>query len=276
MTKTRADWLVETDWLADHLSDPDLVVIDGSTYLSTMGRDGRAEYLEAHVPGAVFFDIDEISDQASPLPHMLPRPEVFASKVRKLGIGDGQRIVVYDGFGLFSAARVWWMFRIMGVDEVAVLNGGFPKWTAEGRPTDQGSERRHERHFTARKRAGYIADKDDVRRALAANGPMVMDARPADRFAGTAPEPRTGVRSGHEPGTVNLPYSEFTDTAGCVKSNAELDALFRAAGHTPGAPLITMCGSGLTAAIPFFALTLLGHDSVSLYDGSWAEWGQED
>ena len=275
MTDRRAEILVSTDWLHANLQAPDLVVVDGTWHLPPTGRNGRAEYEDAHIPGAVFFDIDDISDTDTDLPHMLPRPEKFASRVRRLGIGDGQKIVVYDQLGLFSAARVWWMFRVMGHTDVMVLDGGLPKWVAEERPTDDRPPHHRERHFTARRNAGMVADADDVSRHLAKATAQVVDARPADRFAGEAPEPREGVRSGSVPGSCNLPFANLLNDDGTLKDAAGLRRAFADAGVDPDRPVVTMCGSGVTAAMLDLALSVVGGKAAGLYDGSWAEWGSE-
>jgi thiosulfate/3-mercaptopyruvate sulfurtransferase len=273
MNSARDQVLVSTRWLADHLSAPDVVVVDGSLYLPTQQRDGYAEYLAEHIPGAVFFDIDRIADTASDLPHMLPRPEQFSSAVRKLGIGDGQRIVVYDGAGMFSAARVWWTFRIMGARDVVVLDGGLPKWKSEGLPLEDGPVSRSERHFTARLDHGAVRDIGQIRDLLDTGAEQILDARSAERFAGRAPEPRQGLRSGHMPGSLNLPYSELLNENGTLKDDEALAAAFSEAGVDLRRPVVTTCGSGVTAAILTLGLTILGHRRNALYDGSWTEWG---
>jgi thiosulfate/3-mercaptopyruvate sulfurtransferase len=264
-------WLVSTQWLEDHLSAPDIAVVDGSYYLSTMKRDGYQEYLAAHIPGAVFFDINKIADTANPLPHMLPSPAAFSSAMRQLGIGDGLSIVVYDGLGLFSAPRVWWTFRIFGVREVYILDGGFPKWKAEGRPIELGETRRTPRHFTPRFNAGAVADLNVVRKALADKGAQVVDARSAERFAGTAPEPRPGLPSGHMPGALNVPYQDIVED-GRLVDVARIKAAFQKGGVDLDKPIITTCGSGVSAAILALALDALGKEPKALYDGSWTEW----
>lgn len=264
--------LVTTQWLADHLEAPDIVVVDGSFYLPTMKRDARAEYLEGHIPGAVFFDIEKISDPSSGLPHMLPSPEAFSSAMRELGIGDGQSIVVYDGLGLYGAARVWWTFRIFGVREVLVLDGGLPKWKAEGRPLEFGEIKRTPRHFTARFDHGAVAAVPDVQKALADKTAQVVDARSAERFAGKAPEPRPGLRSGHMPGAFNLPFNELIED-GRLVAPEKIGAAFSKAGVDVDKPVITTCGSGVTAAILTFALDAIGKKRGAIYDGSWSEWG---
>ncbi|WP_417693113.1 3-mercaptopyruvate sulfurtransferase [Roseibium sp.] len=270
--------LVSTDWLAQNLSNPDLLVVDGSWYLPQMNRDAKAEYEAAHIPGAIRFDIDEISDPSSGLPHTLPQPHVFASKMRKLGIGDGQVIVVYDGQGFFSAPRVWWMFKVMGVTEVFILDGGMKKWTAENRSTQDGTPPiRPERHFTARLDNAALADRDDVTATIANSGAkgnaQIIDARAAGRFTGEQPEPREGMRSGHMPGAFNLPFNLLTNEDGTFKSPADLAKAFETAGIDVQKPVITSCGSGVTAAVLTLGLTILGARQTRLYDGSWAEWG---
>jgi thiosulfate/3-mercaptopyruvate sulfurtransferase len=263
--------LVTTQWLQDHLDAPDIVVVDGSYYLPAMKRDAREEYLAGHIPGAVYFDIDAISDHSSDLPHMLPSPEAFSSAMRAMGIGDGLTIVVYDGVGLFSAPRVWWTFRTFGVRDVYILDGGLPKWKAEGRPLDFGEVKRTPRHFTARFNRGAVADVGDVQKALAHPDIQVVDARSAGRFAGTAPEPRPGLKSGHMPGALNLPYDTLLED-GRLVAPENIRAKFEEAGVDLDKPVVTSCGSGVTAAVLWFALDALGKEPKALYDGSWTEW----
>ncbi|VAW19160.1 3-mercaptopyruvate sulfurtransferase [hydrothermal vent metagenome] len=265
--------LVETDWLESQLGAEDLRLLDGSWYLPAMGRNARSEYAQGHIPGAVFFDIDAISDPFSPLPHMLPPPESFAAAVGALGIGDGDRIVVYDGAGLFSAARVWWMFRAMGARNVAVLNGGLGIWKAERRPLDTRPPAPAPKTFTPHPRPDWVRDLRAVKSLIDDGSACIVDARPQDRFSGAAPEPRPGLRSGHMPASRNTPIEMFLLSNGRLKPPAELVAAFEEAGVDLAQPIVTTCGSGITAAIPFLALTVLGKRDVALYDGSWAQWG---
>ena len=263
---------VTTEWLADHLTSPDVVVVDGSWYLEVTGRNGYREYLEEHIPGAVYFDIDAVADPNSTLPHMLPDTTVFASKMRKLGIGDGQRIVVYDGDGLVSSPRVWWTFRLMGVEDVVILEGGLAKWDDEQRPLEAGAVERRERHFTARFDHSGVRDLADVEKALASGGAQVVDNRPAGRFTGRDPEPREGIAPGHMAGAISLPGADLLTPRGYLKDDEALRETIAAAGIDLGKPIITSCGSGVTASIMNFALEVLGHHDHALYDGSWTEW----
>jgi len=267
---------VSADWLHQRLSAPDIVVLDASWYLPAQGRDAQAEYLAAHVPGAIRFDLDAMSDETSPHPHMLPRPEVFSSRMRMLGIGDGAQIVVYDGLGLFSAPRVWWMLRTFGARDAAILEGGLPAWTAAGYPTEDGEGRpRERRHFSARLDNGAVADADDVARALAKGSAQVVDARSGPRFRGEEAEPRPGVRPGHMPGARNVHYAAL-QANGRLKDEASLRAAFAEAGVDLDRPVVTTCGSGVTAAIVSLALETLGRPPRALYDGSWSEWGVDE
>jgi thiosulfate/3-mercaptopyruvate sulfurtransferase len=268
--------LVSTDWLAKHLRDPDLRVLDASWYLSAQNRDAKAEYDAAHIPGARFFDIDEISDQRSPLPHMAPPSEKFVSRMRAMGVGDGHQVVVYDGAGIFSAARVWWTFRLMGKTEVAVLDGGFPKWQAEGREIEDMPPVVRDRHMTVSRQNQLVKDVTQVAHAAKLGEAEILDARSAPRFRGEAPEPRAGLRSGHIPGSKNIPFSEVLNPDGTMKTPAALIQVFEAAGVDLKKPEITSCGSGVTAAMLSLALERIGHRNHALYDGSWAEWGMYD
>ena len=265
--------LVSTDWLAAHLADPDLRILDASWYLPDSGRDARAEFAAAHIPAARFFDIEDISDQRSTLPHMAPPPEKFISRMRAMGVGDGHQVVIYDGSGLFSAARVWWTFRLMGKVDVAVLDGGFPKWQAEGRAVEDMPPVLRDRHMTVQRQAGLVKDVTQVAHASKLGEAEIIDARSAPRFRGEVAEPRAGLRSGHIPGAKNVPYGTLLNVDGTMKSPADLHAVFQAAGVDLTKPAITSCGSGVTAAVLSLALERIGHRNHALYDGSWAEWG---
>ncbi len=265
--------LVSTKWLADRLSAPDIRIADASWYLPQAGRDAKAEYRTAHIPRAVFFDIDELSDESTSLPHMLPPAAKFASRMRKLGLGDGNTIVVYDSAGIYSAARAWWMLRAMGHDDVAVLDGGFPKWRREGRPVEDLIPNPYPRHFTARPNRALVRDFGQMMQNLQTQAAQVIDARSAARFRGEEEEPRPGVRRGHMPKSLNAPYSEFTTAEGTMKSREELLGVFHKIGIDPQRPSVTSCGSGVTAAIVALALDVVGAKDVAIYDGSWAEWG---
>jgi thiosulfate/3-mercaptopyruvate sulfurtransferase len=274
MPTTPATWLVETDWLASRLDAPDVIVLDGSMHLPTSGRNARTEFNAAHIPGALFFDIDAVSDKNNPLPHMLPSSVQFASQVKKMGIGDGMRVVVYDSEGLYSAARVWWMFRIMGHDDVRILNGGLKKWKAEGRPLeDMPPTRRTERHFTPRVRSSLVRDWAEVQSLIGHPTTQIVDARAAARFEGTAPEPRQGLRSGRIPSSLNLPFNTLVNADGTLKPRSDLAAIIQASGLDANRPVVASCGSGVTACVIALALAELGHTETAIYDGSWSEWG---
>ncbi|OYU41100.1 MAG: 3-mercaptopyruvate sulfurtransferase [Pseudorhodobacter sp. PARRP1] len=279
MTPSPADdpkTLVSTAWLAAHRADPDLRLIDASWYLPDAGRDAKAEYAAAHIPGARFFDIDEITDHRSALPHMAPPPEKFISRLRAMGIGDGHQVVIYDGSGLFSAARVWWTFRLMGKTDVAVLDGGLPKWRAEGREIEDMPPIVRDRHMTVSRQNHLVKDVTQVAHAAKLGEAEIIDARGAPRFRGEVAEPRPGLRSGHIPGAKNVPYTTLLNPDGTMKSPDALRAVFEAAGVNLSKPAITSCGSGVTAAILSLALERIGHRNHALYDGSWAEWGMYD
>lgn len=265
--------LVSTDWLGKHLKDPDLRILDASWFMPGVARDPRAEYLAGHIPGARFFDIDEISDSRSNLPHMAPPVEKFMSRLRAMGIGDGHQVVVYDSSGVFAAARVWWTFRLMGKTDVAVLDGGLPKWQAEGRPVDDLPPVIRDRHMTTSRQNQLVRDVTQVAHAAKLKQAVVVDARPGPRFRGEVAEPRPGLRPGHIPGALNLPYAELIAANGTLKPVPELKAAFEAAGVDLARPVITSCGSGISAAVLALALERIGHRDWSLYDGSWAEWG---
>ena len=266
--------LVTTQWLEEHLGSPDIAVIDASWHLPASGRNAKAEFAAARIPGSQFFDIDELSDTNASLPHMLPSPEKFSSRMRKMGIGDGKKVIAYDGSGLFSAARAWWMFKVFGHEDVAVLDGGFPKWQAEGRPVDEDAAHKpQERHFTSRFQSLLLRDKADVAEALKQETAQIADARSPARFRGEEAEPRAHVRAGHMPGARNVHYASLLKPDGTLKSPEAIAATFAAAGIDPAKPVITSCGSGVTAAILTLALTQIGARNHALYDGSWTEWG---
>ncbi len=261
---------VTTEWLAARLGDANTVIIDASWYLPTANRKPYEEYLAGHIPGAIYFDMDEIADKSTGLPHMLPAPRAFEAAAGALGIGDGMTIVVYDEAGLFSAPRVWWEFVTMGAPDVHILEGGGPQWRAEGRPIEAGLVTRPPATFTARFRPELVRNFDDVVAAVHTGG-QIADARPAGRFAGRDPEPRPGLSSGHMPGAVSLPAMDLV-ADGKLKPTSELAAMFEKAGLDLEQPVITSCGSGATAATLLLALKLAGAQDVAVYDGSWAEW----
>ena len=273
MDRQPSDPLVSTAWLAERLDAPDVRVIDATWLMPGSDRDARADHAAAHIPGAVFFDIDEIADTSSALPHMLPSAAKFASRAKALGLGDGSRIVVYDQTGLTSAARAWWMLRVMGHKEVVVLDGGLPKWISEGRPVDDREPSARERHFSARLDHDLLRDRAAVARVLETGREQVVDARPAARFRGEAPEPRAGLRGGHMPGARNVPSSTLFAADGVMLPADALARVFADAGVDVARPVTTSCGSGITACILALALARLGRWRTAVYDGSWAEWG---
>jgi thiosulfate/3-mercaptopyruvate sulfurtransferase len=265
--------LVSTEWLAAHLNDPDLRILDASWHMPDTGRNGRAEYEAEHIPGARFFDIDEISDQRSALPHMVAPPEKFVSRLRAMGVGDGHQVVVYDANGIFSAARVWWNFRLMGKVDVAVLDGGLPKWKAEGRPLEDMPPVVRDRHITVQRQAHLVKDVSQVASASKLGDWQIVDARSPERFRGEVDEPRPGLRAGHIPNSLNVHYATLKNADGTLKNNDGLKTAFEAAGVDLSKPVITTCGSGVTACILGLALERLGHRQYAVYDGSWSEWG---
>jgi thiosulfate/3-mercaptopyruvate sulfurtransferase len=269
------DPLVSTEWLANELRESDIRIVDATWFMPDSGRNAKAEFEAAHIPGAVFFDIDEIADLSSPYPHMLPSPEKFASRVQGLGLGDGCRVVVYDNSPYRTAARVWWMFHVFGQHQVAILDGGFEKWKADEKPIESGKPIIRHRHFTVWMDRSMVRELADVKANLAGRSAQVVDARSAERFQGKVAEPRPNVRSGHIPHSMNLPFGELFNTNGTYKTGDDLKAAFDKIGLDFSRPVITTCGSGVTAACIAFGLHLLGHKQVSLYDGSWSEWGAQ-
>jgi thiosulfate/3-mercaptopyruvate sulfurtransferase len=265
--------LVSTEWLARHLKDPDLRILDASWHMPDAGRNAFEEFDAAHIPGARFFDIEDISDSRSDLPHMAPPIEKFMSRLRALGVGDGHQVVVYDTAGLFSAARVWWLFRLMGQTDIAVLDGGFPKWQAEGRETEDMPTMIRDRHMTVRRQNHLVKDVTQVSAASKLGDYEILDARAPARFRGDAPEPRPGLRAGHIPGSKNVHYATLLNEDGTMKDTDALRTVFEASGADLSKPAITTCGSGVTAAILSLALERIGKTDHSLYDGSWSEWG---
>ena len=273
MTRDDPKTLVSTQWLAAHLKDPDLRVLDASWYLPGSKRDPFAEYQAAHIPGARFFDLDDVSDHRSDLPHMVPPVEKFMSRMRAIGVGDGHQIVVYDGSGLFSAPRVWWLFKLMGQMDIAVLDGGFPKWQAEGHPVEDLPPILRDRHMMVRRQNQMVKDVTQVSAASKLGESEIVDARSPGRFYGKDPEPRPGLRAGHIPGSKNVFYKDLLKADETMKSPDEMRQVFLEAGVDLDKPVITSCGSGVTAAILSLGLTRMGKTDHSLYDGSWTEWG---
>ncbi len=268
--------IVSTDWLEQHLEAPDIRIIDSSWYFPQEKRNAEQEFLECHIPGASFFDIDKIKDNDSDLPHMLPPSAMFNSTVRKLGIGDGHKVVIYDGLGMRSAARLWWMFKVFGYSDVVVLDGGFPKWVKENRSTTAEITEKEIRHLTIYEDKSIVADRDDVLRATKLDHCSIIDARSEGRFMGTAPEPRSGLRSGSIENSINVPYETLLNEDFTFKSKREIIDIFSKKGVVFNNYIITTCGSGVTAAVLYLALDEIGCSKISLYDGSWAEWGKID
>ncbi|HRE60983.1 MAG TPA: 3-mercaptopyruvate sulfurtransferase [Micropepsaceae bacterium] len=267
--------LVSVDWLAARLTAPDIRIIDASWHMPAANRNASAEYAERHIPGAQFFDIDRIADTASPLPHMLPDPVMFASRMKKMGIGDGHRVIAYDTSGIFGAARAWWMFRVMGHKDVAVLDGGLAAWVTAGQPVTDEVPNFSERHFTPRPNWSLLRKRDQMLANISTRAEQVVDARSSGRFNATEPEPRPGLRGGHIPGSRSLPFGEMLNPNGTMRSADELKSVFARAGIDASRPVVTTCGSGISAAVLALAMSAAGMRDAAIYDGSWAEWGAE-
>ena len=266
--------IVSTDWLEEHLEAPDIRIIDSSWYFPHEKRNAEQEFMESHIPGACFFDIDKIKDDQTDLPHMLPPSEMFNSTMRKLGVGDGHKVVIYDGFGMRSAARLWWMFKVFGYSDVVVLDGGFPKWIKEDRLITADLTAREIRHLTIFEDKSIVVDSDDVLRATKVDHCSIIDARSEGRFLGKEPEPRSGLRSGSIESSINVPYETLLNDDFTFKKKKEILDIFSQKGVVFNNYIITTCGSGVTAAVLYLALDEIGCTKISLYDGSWAEWGK--
>lgn len=267
------DPLVSTNWLAARLAEPDIAILDATWFMPDASRDAGAEYAEAHIPRAVFFDIDKACDLASDLPHMLASPADFAVAARRLGVNRGSSVVVYDTHGLFSAPRVWWNFRAMGHERTVVLDGGLTKWRAEGHPLESGWPAAVHGDFKSRPNASLVRRLDEVRAAIATGSEQILDARPAGRFVGVTPEPRASLRPGHMPSAFNLPWSDLVRANGTLLSSDALRVAFEGVGIDMRAPIVTSCGSGISASLLALALARVGRGDVAVYDGSWSEWG---
>ena len=269
------DNLVTTVWLAGEMGASDLRIVDCTKHLAGTGRDALAEYEAGHIPGAVFMDLADLTDTSNPVDNMLPPAEKFASRMQSLGLGDGSRIVLYDDSAVKTSARAWFMLKMFGAHDVALLDGGIAKWKAEGRPLAQGKEQLRHRHFTAWQDDSNVRTKADVLANLHSTAEQVVDARGAARWSGADPDPRPGIAAGHIPGSLNVPFTDLFNADGTFKDKAGLKAAFESAGVDLGQPVTTSCGSGITASVLLFALSLLGKDDTALYDGSWSEWGAD-